>query len=97
MIIVHDLMAQLCLSDEFKCQVLQWDGFVVPKKESSGLIGKTDPTSCDMRKVAIQTSETFSTREDTQRLVKIMDSAYVKVDLEQVSANVTKNNAAEIT
>ena len=30
MIIGRDLMVQLGLSDDFKCQVLQWDGETVP-------------------------------------------------------------------
>ena len=40
MIIGHDLMVQLGLTVDFKCQVLQWDGDTVPMKEPSGLLGK---------------------------------------------------------
>ena len=39
MIIVHDLMVQIGLSNDFKRQVLQWDGATVPTKEPNGLIG----------------------------------------------------------
>ena len=44
----------------------------------------------------MQTVEPVSTREATERLVKIIDSTYVKDDLEQVAANATQLNAEEI-
>ena len=81
MIIERALMVQLSLLSEFKHYVLQWDGVKVPMKEPSGLLGKTDISSCDMREVVIQTSEAFSDREATERLVNILDSTYVKADL----------------
>ena len=61
-IIGHDLMVQLGLSPDFNIQLLQRDGFTVPMKEPRCLIGKTDTTSCEMRKLAMQTEEEFSTR-----------------------------------
>ena len=39
-IIGHDLMVQLGLSDYFKCQVHQWDGATVPMKQPIGMIGQ---------------------------------------------------------
>ena len=62
MIIGRDLMVQLGLSADFKHQVLQWDGVTVPMKEPRGLLWKEDLTSYEMRKVAMQTAEQFSTR-----------------------------------
>ena len=41
----------------------------------------------------MQTAEIDSTREATERMVKIIDSAYVKADLKQVSDNATHINA----
>ena len=58
-----------------------------PMKYPSGMLGKKDLTSHDMRKVVMQTSEPVSTREATERLVKILDSTYAKDDLQQVAAN----------
>ena len=75
-------MVKLGLSADFKNQFLQWDGATVPMKEPRGLLGKIYLTSCDMRKVAMQTSEPFSTREDTENLVKILYSTYSKAGLE---------------
>ena len=37
-----------------------------------------------MREVLMQTVEPDSTREDTKKMVKILDSTYEKADLEQV-------------
>ena len=38
MIIGRDLMVQLGLKDDFKCQVLQWDSYTVHIKEPSSLL-----------------------------------------------------------
>ena len=39
MTIVRDLMVQIGLLDNFKCQLLQWYGDTVPMKEPSGMLG----------------------------------------------------------
>ena len=39
MIIGRDLMVQLCLTNNFKRQILQWDGAKEPMKKPRGLIG----------------------------------------------------------
>ena len=46
-----------------------------------------------MREVVIQVEEPVSTREATERLVRILDSTYVKADLEHVATNKTQLNA----
>ena len=66
-------------------------------KEPIGLVGQTYITSHKIRKLAMQTEEPVSSREYTDRLVKIIDSAYVKAYLEQVAANSTQLNAKVIT
>ena len=45
MIIGRDLMVQLGLMADFKRQVLQWDGVIVPIEEPSGLLGKLEQIS----------------------------------------------------
>ena len=45
----------------------------------------------------MQTAEPVSTREATDRSVKILDSTYVKANLTQVSNNTTQTNAEERT
>ena len=78
MIIGRDLMVQLGLPVDFKCQVLQWDDLIVPMKEPSGIIGKSDLTSHGMREVVMQTAEPASTREATEILEKILDNNSAK-------------------
>ena len=97
MIIGRDLMVQLGLSDDFKCQVLQWDDDIVLMKEVSSLLRQTDLTSHEMREVVMQTAEPVSTREGTERMVKILDSTYARVDLDQVADNATHLNSEDIT
>ena len=41
-IIARDLMIQLGLTNNFKHQVLQWDGAIVHMKEPDSLLGKYD-------------------------------------------------------
>ena len=65
MIIGCDLMVQLGLTANFKCQVLQWYDNTVHMKEPSGLLGQSDLKKREMREVVMQTSEPDFTREDT--------------------------------
>ena len=88
-------MVQLVLSADFKHQVLQWNVVTVPIKQPSRILGQTYVTSREMRKVVIQTAEPASTREATERLVKILASNYAKADLKQASDNATQLNADE--
>ena len=50
-----------------------------------------------MRKLVMQTAEIASTRETTERLIKIIDSTYAKEDLKQLAHNATQINYAERT
>ena len=97
MIIGHDLMAQLGLSDGFKRQVLEWDDATVTMKEPSGLIGQTYLTSYDMREVVMQKEDPVSTREVSERMVENLESNYAKTDLEQLSTNTTNIIAEDRT
>ena len=56
MIIGHDLMVQLGLTANFKCQFVQWDGNTVHVKESRNFLGQYDLTKRDMHEVVIQTA-----------------------------------------
>ena len=50
-----------------------------------------------MRKLVMQTVETASTQEATERMVKIFDINYVKADLKQVYNNASQLNDEERT
>ena len=97
MIIFRDLMMQLGLSENFKHQVLQCDGVIVPMKEPIDLKGKRDIPSRKMCEGVIQIAEPVSTREAPKRSVKTLGSNYSKVDIEQVVANSTQMSAEERT
>ena len=97
MIIVRDLMLQLGLLSNLKRQFLQQDGVAKPMKEPRSILEKKDLTSCKMRRVVMKNTEPVSTREYTEGLVKILNSANVKVNLEHVADNVTQMNSGERT
>ena len=81
MIIVCDLMVQLGLTAEFKRQVLLSYGATVHMKEPINLLGQSNLTKREMREVVMQIAEPASTREATERMVKILDSIYANADL----------------
>ena len=60
-----------------------------------GLLGKPDLSKRDMREVVMQTTEPYSMRETTDSLFRIVDSTYMKADLEQLVANTSQLNAEE--
>ena len=88
MIIGRDLM---------KRQVLKWGGATVLMKEPSSFLGGPDLNKRDISEVVMQTLDTASTREDTEILIEIVDSAYAKADLSQVAAKENHINDGEIT
>ena len=65
-------MVQVGLMADFKGQVLQWDGATVHNKEPRNLLGQSDLTKREMRKVVMQNAEPASNREATERMVKIL-------------------------
>ena len=73
-IIGRDLMVQLGLTADFKRQVLQWYGATVHIKDPSSLLGQSDLTKREMREVVMQIAAPDSTREATERILKILDS-----------------------
>ena len=89
-------MVHLGPTTDFKRQFLQWDVNTVHMKEPIGLLGKSDLNKRKMREVVMQTVEIASTREATDRMVKILNSAYAKAELKQVADNATQLNYEEI-
>ena len=65
-------MVHIGLTDDFKCQVLQWGGATVHSKYRSNLLGQSDLTKHEMREVVMQTEESASTPEATELMVKIL-------------------------
>ena len=85
-------MVQLGLMAHFKRQVIQLDDTTVHMRESRNLLGQSDLTKREMREVVMQTAEPASTREDTERMVKTLDSTYAKSDLEQLVNDIQLNS-----
>ena len=56
MIIGRNLMVQIDTTDDFKRQVLQWDGATVHMKEPRSLLGQSDLTKHDMSEVVMKTA-----------------------------------------
>ena len=61
------------------------------------MLGQSNLTKREMREVVMQIAEPASTREATERMVKIVDSLYAKTYLKLVSNNAIQMNAEEIT
>ena len=96
-IIGRDLMVQLGLMAYFKLQVLQWYGATVYMKEPICLLDKSNLNKRKIQEVVMQAAEPAYTIEATERMVKILDSTYVKAYLKQVANNATQLNSEERT
>ena len=96
MIIGRDLMVQLGLTAHFTRQELQWGGDTVYMKEPRSLLGQYDLTKCEMFEMVMQTAEPAYNLEATDRMVKILDSTYVKAYFKQVTDNASQLNYEEI-
>ena len=66
-------------------------------KEPIGIIGQSDLTSHEMRKMEMQTAEPASTREAAERLVRILDSTFERENVKQIANNEIHLNAYERT
>ena len=88
-------MVQLGLLANSKCQVLPWYGATLTMKVPGCLLGPSDITSCEIRKVVIQIAEPVSIIEATEILVKILKIIYARVNLKQVVNNATQLKSEE--
>ena len=79
MIIGRGLMVHLGLMTDFKRQVIQWDGATLHIKETRNLLGKSDLTKREMREAVMHIAEPYSTQEDTEKMLKIIDSTYFRI------------------
>ena len=85
-IIGHYIMVQLGLKSDFGCQILEWDNTMVPMKILVNLLVQPGLTKRNIQEVIVQTAEPYSTREATERVLKMLNSTYVKADLDKVDA-----------
>ena len=80
------MMLQLGLKANFRHQILEWDDTVIPMKDPVNFIGQLDLTKSEIREVVKQTAEQASTRETTERVVKIINSTHTKAYFDNVDA-----------
>ena len=78
MIIGRDLMVQLGPTTNFQRQLIKWYGATVHMKEPISLLGQSNLTKQEMRKVLMKTAEPDCTQESTEQMAKILDITYVK-------------------
>ena len=83
-------MVQIGLTADFKRKVLQWDEDTVHIKDPRNFLRQSDLTKRKMRKVVMQNAEPDSTREATERMVKILNGNYSTADLKQVVNKCTR-------
>ena len=88
-------MVQLGLTANFKRKSLQWDGATLYMKAPRNFLGKFDLTKRKMREVVMQTAEPASTKEATERMLKILDSTYANSDLNLLADNPRHMNSEE--
>ena len=81
MIIGRDLMTALGIKLDFEEKKLTWDG---AELEMRDFRSKT-PTRKEIKAVIKAAQEPIVTMQETRRLVKILDSAYEKADLQEVA------------
>ena len=61
-------------------------------KKPSGMLGKYDLNKGEICEVVMQTVELASTREATDRMIKVLNVTYAKEDLNQIADNKTLVN-----
>ena len=66
-------------------------------EDPSNFLRQSYITKREMHEVVMQTAEPDSTREATERIMKILDSTYAKADLENIVANNNHLNAEKRT
>ena len=71
-------MVKSGLKDDFGHQILEWDETVIHIKYPEMFLGQPDLNKNEILEVVMHTTQQASTRESTERLVKILGSTYAK-------------------
>ena len=90
MIIVCELMEQIFLKASFGSQILEWGKTEITTKYPDNFLVQPDLTKCYMGNMVIDNSEPYSTRQTTERVVKIFNSTYARYNLDKVAAAASK-------
>ena len=85
MIVDRDIMLQLGLKFNFERQILEWYETIITMVVPGNLLGQSDLTKLYMQEIVMKTAEPASTREVTERVVKILDHTYERDNLDKVA------------
>ena len=95
MIIGRDLLVKLGIDIRFTDQTIKWEDMLVPMKAFAPGKDHKSLSNREIRASIAQIAEPISTREATERVVRILDSNYAKANLEEVSEAATNLTEAE--
>ena len=84
MIIGRDLLNQLNIDVRFSNGTIKWEDQVVPMKNFQRIWKDNHPSKKELRSTILCLIEPRSTREATERVVKILDSKYEKANLNEI-------------
>ena len=90
MIIGRDLLNELNIDVRFSDGTIKWENQVVPMKNFQRIWKDNHPLRKELRSIILCSIEPRSTREATERVVKILDSKYEKANLDKIVANAMK-------
>ena len=71
----------------FSDGTIKWEDQVVPMKNFQRIWKDDHPSKKELRSTILRSIEPKSTKEATERVVKILDSKYKKVNLNEIVAN----------
>jgi hypothetical protein len=92
MIIGRDLLLKLNIDLRFSEKNIKWEDKIVQMKSFSDIWKDTHPTRAEMRATFLKSVEPKATKEETERITKILDANYEKANLEEVVENATSLN-----
>ena len=87
MIIGRDLLNELNIDVRFSDGTIKWEDQVVPMKNFQRIWKDNHPLKKELRSTILCSIEPKSTKEATERVVKILDSKYEKANLDEIVAN----------
>ena len=87
MIIGRDLLNQFNINVRFSDGTIKWEDQVVPMKNFQRIWKDDHPLKKELRSTILRSIEPKSTKEATERVVKILDSKYEKANLYEIVAN----------
>ena len=87
MIIERDLLNQLNIDVRFSDGTIKWEDQVVPMKNFQRIWKDNHHSKKEIRSTILHLIEPRSTRETTERVVKILDSKYEKANLDEIVAH----------